>query len=372
MRIKLSTAIVVLFCTSTSHLRELFMASRPASTMHGSRWITGCATIASIRLIPATALGKASPGDETVRGTTVGCEFEWSDISLDVELPKGYGRDIKDYTIVNSNGIANDPSGKLYRFGGEINTPPTETAGGQAECLQELLTIMPNAKINYRSNLHVHVRWPGLKNDLEALKRVQRYIHETMPRVFPIVEPIPQPTLLDYPGKTDEYRGAVRRYKRRKVSHHTLLHPTRLERQLAAFTIEEFFKLEVPQSQGVTAKSRPMWHMQPRLCVNLRQLLQTDTVEFRHFPGTLDPVKLRACIDWCVCYLTAAIENVNIEEILYQIDKDCFPKFPEYCHWQESRYRATCHDGTLPKEVIVRNIKAIEAGTFDVKGKVPL
>ncbi len=143
-----------------------------------------------------------------MRDWTYGCEHELADISLDVALPKGYGRDIKDYTIVNSNGIANDPSGKLYRFGGEINTPPTDTIEGQSACLAEIIRQQPSAKVNYRSNLHVHVRCPGLKDDLALLKQVQRYIHETMPKVFPVVEPIPQPNLFDYSGKTLEYQGS--------------------------------------------------------------------------------------------------------------------------------------------------------------------
>ncbi len=107
-----------------------------------------------------------------------------------------------------------------------------------------------------------------------------------------------------------------------------------------------------------------MWHLQPRLCVNLRQLMTTDTVEFRHFPGTLDLKELFLCVSWCADYLEAAINDWGIGELLQEYTKAAFPKFPEYSHWRELRYRATCHDGTLPKEVIERNIKAIEAGAF--------
>ena len=44
---------------------------------------------------------------------------------------------------------------------------------------------------------------------------------------------------------------------------------------------------------------------------------------------------------------------------------ECMPRFPRYEHWMENRYRATCHDGTLFKENIERNIKLILAGEFD-------
>lgn len=302
---------------------------------------------------------------------TVGCEHELADIPLDTGLPSGFGRDVKDYTIVNSNGIANDPSGKLYRFGGEINTPPTTDSDGQIEILEQLKKLLPSAKVNYRSNLHVHVRWPGLKSDLRMLKRVQYFIHTTMSIVLPLIEPIPRPDLLELLSQ-EEYEGAIRRYKRRKVSHQTLLTAKRLEKQLSAKTIDEFFRFEVPVGSNT---DRPQWHMQPRLCVNLRQLMQTDTVEFRHFPGTLDAEQLRNCIDWCVFYLNDAIEGKTLPTLLQtdpKILSKQFPKFPPYSHWREKRYRATCHDGSLTKEVIARNIKAIEAGAFDSRGKVPL
>jgi hypothetical protein len=302
-----------------------------------------------------------------VKGLSCGCEHELADISLDVELPVGYGRDTKDYTIVNSNGIANDPSGKLYRFGGEINTPPTSSVEGQVEVLHEILRLMPNAKINYRSNLHVHVRWPGLREDLTLLKRVQRFIHATMPRLLHWIEPIPRPDPLEYLSLNGEYAGAMRRYKRRKVSHHTLLTQSRLEKQLKAESVDEFFKLEVP----LTKDGLPMWHLQPRLCVSLRQLLQTDTVEFRHFPGTLDGNELRHCVKWCVGFLEAAVDGtagavLTCEASARYINRHSkFPKFRPYDHIQELKYRSTCHDGSLTKAQILENIALIEAGQFE-------
>src|ERR1039458_3941925 len=110
-------------------------------------------------------------------GWTYGSEHEWSDHPRDAVLPVGCVHNTKDSTIVNSNGIANDPSNKSYQFGGEINTPPTDYPEGQVTILRKLVKALPTAKVNYRSNLHVHVRIPGLRDDLKLLKRVQLYIH---------------------------------------------------------------------------------------------------------------------------------------------------------------------------------------------------
>lgn len=290
---------------------------------------------------------------------TYGAEHELADWPLSTELPNGYGRDVKDITIVNSNGIANDPSGKLYGFGGEINTPPTDTIEGQVMCLQDIKRLLPMAKVNYRSNLHIHVRVPDLKDDLAMLKQVQHYIHEHMPFLLPGLQELPRPTSKEYECP-EELKGAQRRWRRRRVSHQTLLTPQRLERQLQAKTNEEFFRLEVPQSKA----DKPLWHCQPRLCVNLRQLLETDTVEFRHFAGTLDESIMRKCVEWCRDFMLAALNNDPVETLTSRYQPSDFPKFPEYDHELERRYRATVHDGTLDKEIIARNIELILKGEF--------
>lgn len=305
-------------------------------------------------------------------GWTYGTEHEWGDIPRLQPLPEGYGWDTKDCTIVNSNGIANDPLGRLYAFGGEINTPPTDSIYGQVDCLERLKRLYPMAVTNYRSNMHLHVRVPGLEEDLAALKRWARYNAYWLPRILGAVEPIPAPRRGQFTRELD-YLGARRRYNRRKRSHHTILAPGRLALQLAATTPEEFFAAEVPRSKAGAV----MWHAQPRAAVNLRQLRETRTVEFRHFPGTLNADELLQCLQWVKHYTLCALLAVWDEPA--QVDPWAsflpgasllkttmgFPAFPEYQHALEIRYRATCFDGTVPREQIVRNIKAIEDGTFN-------
>ena len=292
-------------------------------------------------------------------GWTFGCEHEWADWPLARPLPENYGRDMRDHTIVNSNGIANDPKGRLYGFGGEINTPPTDTPEGQVDCLEELKTLLPEATINYRSNLHIHIRVPGLREELDVLKDLQRWIHATMPKVFRVVEPLPRPEE-QYMHDPAVYKGELRRWRRRRVSHQTLLTGKRLKRQLAAPDLTSFFEWEVPESKG-----RPMWHFQPRLCVNIRQLLETDTIEFRHFPGTLNSDEMFTAVNWCREYLLAGLlGRSDLKTLLSKYEGMDFPPFPDYDHVMECRYRATCHDGSVKKEDIAANIKAILEGTW--------
>lgn len=290
-----------------------------------------------------------------------GCEHELADWHQSIPLPYGFKTDERDVTMVNSNGIAVDPKRRLYHNGGEINTPPTGTIEGQCQCLEEIIGLYPDASVNYRSNLHIHIHVPGLAEDLRQLKRLQAYIHEQLPTVLELVEPIPKPTKQEFPIET-HYKGAMRRYKRRKVSHHTFLTKERVAKQLTAKSPRQFHEFGVPLDKD----KKPQWQCQPREAVSLRQLLQTNTIEFRHFPGTLDKQELLVCLAWCRDFLQMAFAQAELLP-LYISHYACarFPQFPPYFHWIECRYRATCHDGSNSKETIKNNIKSILKGTFD-------
>lgn len=288
---------------------------------------------------------------------TFGAEHEWADWDTTRPLPEGYGRDRKDITIVNSTGVANDPKDRLHHHGGEINTPPTTTIIGQVECMRELKALYPEATVNYRSNLHLHIRVPGLRDDLDMLKRLQRHIHTWMPEALPVIEPLDLPILPQAPERMGEYmKGHKRRLKRMRISHHTLLKPDRVEHQLQAEDVEDFFLREPPQSR---TDGRPLFPMQPRVCVNLRQLRETDTIEFRHFPGTLNEEELDAAFVWCESYLIRALADLPVDHLIDNARQLPLPTFQPYDHWLEERYRRTVHDGTIPKEQLPLNIAAV-------------
>lgn len=294
---------------------------------------------------------------------TIGAEHEWADYDRTLPLPKGNENNHKDFTVVNSNGIANDPKDTLYKFGGEINTRPTNTIADQVEVMEDLKHIFRKIppQINYRCNLHIHIRVPELRDDLESLRRVQAYIHRYMPKLFPIVEPIPPvPDKFFGPYKsTEAYNGAQARYNRRVVSHHTLLPPQRIKDQLAAKTTKAFFEAEVPSDNKM-----PLWHLQPRAAINLRQLIETDTIEFRHFPGTLSPSELKICLSWCKQFLIYALDNSEIDSLWKWAKESKFPEFAPYDHDLELKYKATAHDGSLKKYQIKENIRQILNGSF--------
>lgn len=289
--------------------------------------------------------------DTSLDKVTYGCEHEFADWNCSRPIMADFIRS-PDYTIVNSNGVAVQPNPKIYGFGGEINTPPSSEIRDQCQYLLGFAAIR-YATVNYRSNLHIHIRVPGLKESLPHLKKLQEYIHRELPKVLTKIDPLPIAAT----------SAALKRRKRNKVSHHTLLTEKRLERQLAAKSIEEFFNREVPHNK----QGKPMWHAQSRLAVNLRQLLQTNTIEFRHFFGTRDIEQLACAINWCRHFLLSAFHDADIlvtHQTLVDNGYGDFPRALPFDEQLEIKYQATAAHNGLKQDQIKRNIQLILEDKF--------
>jgi hypothetical protein len=296
----------------------------------------------------------------SLKGWTYGAELEYGDLNRHATLPKGCGWDVRDFTMVNSNGIAVDPKGVGYGYGGEVNTAPVGSPNDLAAHVGEIYETLrkqgPAPAVNYRSNLHIHVRVPGLRDDLPALKRLQRAIHGDLKSVLDEhLRPLPRPTAAEYPT-SEEFEGALVRWKRRRKSHGTFLTPQRLERQYAAQTVDEFLAAEVPR----TAAGEPAWVLQPRCAVNIRQLRETDTIEFRHFSLTNDLIRIASHVLWVKDFMRMALttETPSAERLWFRAEYEP-SEFPRYVHWMEQRYRRTVRDGTVPADEVAKNIREI-------------
>lgn len=268
------------------------------------------------------------------RRWTYGAELELAD--WDQRRPHRWRTDM-DWTMVNSNGIAVDPRGQVYHLGGEVLTEPTASVDGVANQLVEFVRIYPETSVNYRSNLHVHIRVPGLRDDLDRLKRLQSFCSLWLAQLFPLIEPIPTPKRSSYLDE-DEWKGARKRYARRKVSHQKIMSPATVSAQLEAKTCREFFEIEALDPET----GKLFWATKPRCAVNLRQLLTTDTIEFRHFPGTLLPHALITAVEWCRDFLDLAFDNSNpVRHFKTNYANRTWPTFEPYIHWMELGFLRT-------------------------------
>lgn len=269
-----------------------------------------------------------------LKNVTYGCEYEFGDIWRS-DLPDGLTWNEKDYSIVSSTGIANDPRGKAYQRGGEINSVPTDSIDKQLAMFELLMQQHPEAAVNHRTNLHLHVCVPGLSEDLESLKKLLAYIDANQAEIYAAIEPIPQPFRGD--SKTEEaHKAALKRYKRRQVSHQYKVAKARVEEALQASTVREFFDAHSKlQSNGKRA-----YGLTTRAGINLLQLQETNTVEFRHFTCTKDPRKLLHCFNWVSNFVPAALDGASVRELVSCARWE-FPEFAPFDFAMECGYGYT-------------------------------
>jgi len=262
---------------------------------------------------------------------TYGLELEWADVDRTAVLPYGKWSQ-EDYTIVNSDGHANCPQGKRWLFGGEINTDPTDTIVGQLKQVDAFRELL-NPTINYRCNLHVHIGVDPLT--LDVAKTLLRFIVRWQELLYPIIEPIPVPNRNDYDDEA--FKGAMKRYRRRNVSHQHKLPDSRIAEALEATTLQKFYEAHAP----VNKTGQRMWPIAPRPGMNTRALKEHGTVEFRHFPGTANTLEIATALRWCEGFVRCAFDGTSPIDFYYANEPWQFPEFKPYDHTLEMRYQET-------------------------------
>lgn len=231
--------------------------------------------------------------------STLGCELEIGDVDTKIKIPKELGQwDYHDSSIMNSNGTANDPYRLLNRYGGEIQVKPTHSSVKLVNRVCDIYSLFPKRDFNFTTNLHVHIRVPGLRDDVKSLQKIATYLREYGKLMFETIDPIPWP---DKP----ESKGAMARYKRRKRSHHTLVSDRVYKLLMKAKTPKEFWAAHAPVDKyGVR-----QWHLVQRAGVNLAHLWKNDCIEFRCFTMTDKKRYLLNAFDWPRLFLRAALET---------------------------------------------------------------
>jgi hypothetical protein len=244
-----------------------------------------------------------------------------ADVDTRIILPDGNKWDYDDGSIANSSGVANDPQKIIVKYGGEINVKPSNSIQEHIDEIQKIYDCVGNFDTNYTSNLHIHIGVPGLSSDLDALKRLQCFIHTYQDEVFQKVDPVP-PT--DPSLKGEEYKAANKRTIRRRKSHHWKVGEKFHGLMMNANSIQEFYEAHAPKLPN----GKPHWGAVCRAGINLLQLFnETDTVEFRHFPGTKSVKEIGYCILWCQIFMHCAL-NTGENPLIY-LDKYDF-KFPKF------------------------------------------
>lgn len=229
---------------------------------------------------------------------TYGAELEVCDYNaLECEsalVELGAQRNNKDTTIINSSGVANDPSLRTCIFGGEINTKPTDTLQEQLSHIQKIHDTIEPFCYNHSSNLHLHLGFPGLENDLSALKKINAWLFKNLPY---IQQTYIFPEVLRQ-GQVGIDNSKIRKsfLKRRKISRGRLISEIIYNQQLKTNSPKEFYDA----NRFKNAKGEYVGYTFQRPFINFYQLWQSGTIEFRCFSSTKDLSQIEEAFKFCL------------------------------------------------------------------------
>lgn len=271
---------------------------------------------------------------------TYGMEIEWGDVPRSFSIPKHLGSwEYSERDIINLRdpykNVCADPLGEDPPFGGEINTKPTKTWQEQVTRYFELQKLFEDAghppTVGVTAHTHIHCRVPGLRDDIDALKRLTKYIKEnqatTVDRVYGFYE-------------TNQMKGAKGAKMYLKFDGGRTM-PDYMSDNIInlATDFNSFIKMHAAGKDGVSM-GRPF-----RYAINMYALKHIDTVEFRLFRGTLDKVELESCFRFVEDFLDAALNNGPSVDDLINSNGYKFPPMQwdlaQFIGWEKTKHPET-------------------------------
>lgn len=268
---------------------------------------------------------------------TWGYEIEWGDVDRRLSIPSHLGAwEYAETDIVNIHEpfkfIACDPRGTEPYMGGEINTRPTSTYTEQVDRVMELHKFFtdngnqPSASCVNHGHLHVFV--PGLKDDIESLKKLTAYIKanqtDTIDACYGFYEAAAM-------KKCSGAKMYLKYDGGREMPEYMCDNITNL-----ATDFNHFIKLHAAGKDGVSM-GRPF-----RYAINMYCMKHTGTIEFRCFRSSTNRNEIDSQFRFAEKFVSAALnDGPSVKEILAS-EQFTFPPFVwdlnEYVGWQKTKW----------------------------------
>lgn len=292
---------------------------------------------------------------------TFGAELEipdWNIPKYEAELLKtGATRDLLDYTIINSSGVANDPKLNFCIFGGEINTKPTATIAEQVKHIGDILNAIGPHSSNHSQNLHLHIRIPELKGSIEHLKKFTSWLYlnqEAFCNRFILPEIERQSNFLEIFNPED---NALRRqfYQRRKQSRMRKIYPYEFQQTSAGTDFESWYNGWFAKNKTTGKRINHTIHRQ---YINLTSLHSNNTIEFRFFSHEDNLTKIENAFNLCLTTIEAILNNTPAYEIPdFDLPQGGLfnPKLEKIAKLTKQKNGCTQKD----KEIIEHNLKVL-------------
>ena len=268
---------------------------------------------------------------------TWGYEIEFGDIDRRVEIPSELGKwEHAETDIVNLvspyRGLACDPLGLEPPVGGEINVKPTKTWQEQADRIFEIVDIFealgqtPTASCVNHGHLHVYV--PGLKDDVDGLKKLITYIRDNQ---HATIDACYQYRLHPDMSMSKTAKTYLKWDGGRPMPNYMCNNIIQ-----KAESFEDFIRLHAVGKDGVSM-GRPF-----RYAINTYCMKHTGTVEFRCFRASTVRQEVEDSFRFAEMFIDAALnDGPDVREILFN-NKFHFPKFEYdsemYLAWEKTKY----------------------------------
>ena len=251
-----------------------------------------------------------------------GLELELSDINRNKKLPTGCSYNKLEGDIINSNGQAIDPTGIKHKIGGEINTPPGSIDFEIYLC-KKIFEIFPEATVNHRIWLHLHIGLPNQLLTIDNLKKLAIYSHNETSNILKYcLHNMVKPDNMD--NRTWAW------YNEKPLAEYKMEH-IKNAKNIQDFR-DAFFMNKVGIKAPITFK-RPMF--------NLYSLFKHRTIEFRALYGTLNTNEIKSCFEF---FRDFVIEGLTTEKTLSELmikNNYQFPKPNKYDKWLEEQWHLT-------------------------------
>ena len=235
-----------------------------------------------------------------LRKMTYGVEIEWGDVNRRLTIDPNLGAwEFSERDIYNSRDphrfVAADPLGLNPPYGGEINIYPSQFPVQIADRVSRLKRFFTEAgcppTVPCTTHLHVHVRVPGLRDDMVRLKRLTRWVMANQAEVVKVCG--------QFQDSPEIALGLAKNYM--KLDGGRLMPGWLGDNLLTATDFDDYIRIYCCGKDAVS-RGRPF-----RYAINLYALKHIDTIEFRMFRGTMDPVEVLSAVNLAGDCITEAL-----------------------------------------------------------------
>lgn len=271
---------------------------------------------------------------------TWGYELELGDIPRDFIIPEELGAwEYCETDILNLNPPyalrACDPLGIDPPVGGEINTKPTHSWPEQVDRIMEIIEMFKKAGHSPTASCinegHIHVYVPGLKEDIEALKRLTLYVQRNQKLAIEEIYAYREHPLMK---ETKTARTYLKWDCGRMMPHWMCENIIN-----NADNFDDFIRIQCCGKDGVS-RGRPI-----RYGINTYCMKHTGTIEFRIFRATVNREELVSAFAFVERFMESALNGGDsVEEILRYYHLKFAPfsyNHEHYLAWENTKYAKT-------------------------------